>query len=73
MPVSFMAILGLSFSVIAAAMAFLITYHEYRQYFINKKTALKNALRDSAVSFAIFCIIAIAIGLVLINLNIIIQ
>ena len=47
-------IVALIFSLIAAVMAFLIVYDEYRHHYEEGKTPLKMGLRAALVTFILF-------------------
>lgn len=47
-------VLALIFSPIAAAMAFLNTYQEYRRHFPERRKALKVATETAIVTFVLF-------------------
>jgi len=61
--------IGLVFSPIAAAMAFLITYGEYSRHYTDKKIPLKFAIEAAIMTFIIFAVISFLIGLVFGNMN----
>ncbi len=58
-------ILGLLFSPIAAAMAFLITYGEFRHHFPDKRRAVRAGLGTAGVAFLIFFLLSFAAVLAL--------
>lgn len=57
------AMIGMAFSPIAAAMAFLITYEEYRRHSLEKGWALKAALQTAVLTLVFFVGLAVGIGL----------
>ncbi len=59
---SIVLLLGLVFSPLAAAAAFLITYDEYIHHYPDKKEPLKLALQAALFTFAVFVIISLVIG-----------
>jgi hypothetical protein len=61
----FVITIGLVFGLVAALMAFLITYGEYSRHFMAKSRALKISLETAFVMLAVFIIIAIITGFVL--------
>jgi H+/Cl- antiporter ClcA len=61
-------VIGLVFSPIAAAMAFLITYGEYSRHYTDKKMPSKLALEAAIMTFIIFGAISFLIGLVFGNI-----
>lgn len=65
MTLTFFIIIGVVFGFVAATMAFLTTYGEYsRHHFMAKTLTLKMSLEIAFVIFAVFVIVAIAIGFV---------
>ncbi|MGA9047594.1 MAG: hypothetical protein WB588_01220 [Dehalococcoidia bacterium] len=55
--------IGASFSLIAAIMAYLISYLEYEKHFIdNKGKAKLMSLQSAAIIFALFIVISIVIA-----------
>jgi hypothetical protein len=65
MTFTFLVMIGLVFGLVAALMAFLITYGEYSRHFMAKGRALKISIETASVIFAVFFIIAIIAGFVL--------
>jgi hypothetical protein len=65
MTFTFLVIIGLVFSSVAALMAFLVTYGEYSRHFMAKTRALKISIETASVIFAVFFIITIIAGFVL--------
>ena len=55
-------VIGLFFSPIAGAMAFLIFYNEYLHHYPNKKQPLKIALEAAFITFILFFILSIIGG-----------
>ena len=60
--------IGLVFSPIAAVMAFLITYGEYSHHYSDKKKPLRFAIEAAIMTFVIFGVISLVIGLFIGNL-----
>jgi hypothetical protein len=58
-------VLSLIFSPLAAVMAFLITYDEYRKHSPDRRPALRAAWRTAALTFAVFLSLSIAAVLVI--------
>ncbi len=55
-----LVIMGAAFSLIAAIMAFLISYTEYEKHFIdNKGKAMLMSLEAAAVIFALFMVVTV--------------
>ena len=64
MNINFISILiGLIFSPIAAAMAFLITYEEYSHHYTDKKKSLKVAFEAAIFTLIIFGILPLLVSL----------
>ena len=57
------AILGLVFGGLAAACAFFISYHEYKNNWNFRGSAAVMALRSALVAFVFFLVAAVALGL----------
>ena len=57
--------IGLLFSALAAAAAFLITYGEYTRHYTDKKKPLKIAIETAVFTLAIFGIISLAMSVLL--------
>jgi len=55
-------IIGLTFSPIAAIMAFLIAYNEYQHHYSTKIKPRKMALEVAIVTFVFFLVLSIIIG-----------
>ena len=55
-------IIGLTFSPIAAIMAFLITYNEYRRHYSTETKPRKMALEVAIVTFVFFLALSVVIG-----------
>ena len=55
--------IGLVFSPIAAAAAFLITYGEYTHHYPDKKIPLKLATEAAIMAFIVFAVISLFVGL----------
>jgi hypothetical protein len=58
------AVLGLTFGGLAAACAFFISYHEYKNNWNFRGSPAKMALRSALVAFAFFFAAAIALAFV---------
>ena len=58
------ALLGAIFGFLAAACAFFISYHEYKNNWNFRGSAAMMALRSAGVAFAFFFIAAIVLGIV---------
>lgn len=58
-------LIGAIFSPLAGAMAFLITYEEYKHHYIDKKEPIRASLRASAFAFLVFMLISLLIGFTL--------
>jgi len=56
------AVLGAVFGLLAAACAFFISYHEYKNNWNFRGSPAMMALRSAAVAFAFFFIAALALG-----------
>jgi hypothetical protein len=56
------AVLGIVFGLLAAACAFFISYHEYKNNWNFRGSPAAMALRSAAVAFAFFFVAAIALG-----------
>lgn len=54
---------GLIFSPLAAAMAFLITYEEYRRHYPDRAPALRHATHIALVTLAAFLALSMIAGL----------
>jgi hypothetical protein len=57
------AVLGAVFGTLAAACAFFISYHEYKNNWNFRGSAAMMALRSAAVAFAFFFAAAIVLGI----------
>jgi hypothetical protein len=55
--------IGLPFSSMAGAMAFLITYHEYRRHYPDERPARSAAIRVGLVTTLSFLALSVAAGL----------
>ena len=62
MEITIYMVIGLFFSPIAGAMAFLIFYNEYLHHYPNKKQPLKIALEAAFITFILFFILSIIGG-----------
>jgi hypothetical protein len=58
-------IIGLIFSPIAAIMAFIITYEEYKRHYTAKQKPFRIALNSAIVTFIVFMLISILGGILL--------
>jgi len=61
-------LIGIIFAPLAAAMAFIITYGEYTHHYSDKKMPLKLATEAAIMTFIVFGIISLVIGLVIGNM-----
>jgi hypothetical protein len=52
-------VLSLIFSPLAATMAFLITYDEYRKHFPDRGPALQAGFEAAALTFAVFLLLSV--------------
>jgi hypothetical protein len=64
-PVNLITGIGLLFSPIPAAMAFLITYDELRHHPLGKGLVLRRSLEAAGVTFGFFVLFAVALGALL--------
>jgi len=55
--------LGTVFALLASAMAFLISWHEYSRHFRGRTKAVRLALRTAVVAFLFFAVLSILAGL----------
>jgi len=58
-------IIGLIFSPIAAIMAFIITYEEYRRHYTEKQKPFRIAINSAIVTFIVFMGMTILGGILL--------
>ncbi len=56
------AVLGVTFGLLAAACAYVISYAEYKRNWSFRGSAAKMALRSALVAFAFFFLAALALG-----------
>jgi|GEM_PF-337418 hypothetical protein len=56
-------VIGATFSLIAAAMAFLITYSQSRKFYRDKKQVRNAALQSALFMFILFMVISLVIAL----------
>jgi len=56
-------IIGMVFSPIAAIMAFIITYEEYRRHYNEKQKPFRIALNSAIVTFIVFMLISVLGGI----------
>jgi len=59
--------LGAVLSLIAAVMAFLITYEEYRKHFIDKRRILVMSLQSAAMIMIFFIVVTLIVAYVFSN------
>jgi hypothetical protein len=57
------------FSLIAAAMAYLITYDEYRHHFPERRRAVSEAIRTAAVTLLFFLTVGVVLSPLLLRLT----
>jgi len=57
-------LIGIIFAPLAAAMAFIITYGEYTHHYSDRKMPLKLATEAAILSFIVFGLISLVVGLV---------
>jgi hypothetical protein len=62
-PMSALAVVGVMFGALAAAMAFTITFSEYQKHGLGLARVLREALLAAALAFAIFAAAPLALGL----------
>ena len=55
-------------SLLAAIMAFLITYEEYKHHYPDKRQICKAALKTAAFTFVFFLVIGVLLAVILPNL-----
>jgi uncharacterized BrkB/YihY/UPF0761 family membrane protein len=60
--------IGLLFSPLASAMAFLITYSEYLHHYPDKKKPTKLAIQAALMTFAFFIVLSLAFGFLVENI-----
>jgi len=65
MTLRFFALLGGVFGVLAAMMAYLITFGEYTHHFPDTRMPRKLALETAVVTFAVFMLLALVAGVFL--------
>ncbi|HET6401562.1 MAG TPA: hypothetical protein VFH95_09205 [Candidatus Kapabacteria bacterium] len=58
-------IIGLLFSPLAAAAAFLISYSEYSRHYVHKRPAIMMSLRTALMAFVFFMALALIAGYVI--------
>jgi len=61
-------LIGIIFAPLAAATAFIITYCEYTHHYSDRKMPLKLATEAAIMTFIVFGIISLVIGLVIGNM-----
>lgn len=54
-------IISLTFSLIGAVMAFLITYEEYAHHYADKKRPFRHAMQTAIFTFIVFFILAVLV------------
>lgn len=64
MQFKFFLLLGIGLGILAAAMAYLITYEEYRHHFQGRRVHVES-LKSAIVTLIFFVILAVAIGFAL--------
>lgn len=57
--------LGVVTGVVAGAMAYLITYDEYRKHFLDGRAAIRQSLQTALMAAAFFFVLSLAAGYVL--------
>lgn len=50
------------FCLLASLMAFLITYNEYAQHYVEKQTPLRIALEAAIFTFCVFLVLSLIVG-----------
>ena len=58
-------VIGIVFGFIAALMAFVITWHEYKKHKFTGKRLFKEAFQSAIFTFAVFLILSFIIGFIL--------
>ncbi len=53
------------FCLFASLMAFLITYNEYAQHYVEKQTPRKMALEAAVFTFCVFLLLSLVVGFLL--------
>ena len=61
-------VIGLIFSPLASAMAFLITYGEYVHHYPDKRQPVKLAIQAALVTLIFFIVLSLVIGFLLENI-----
>jgi hypothetical protein len=56
------AVIGLIFSPLAGAMAFVITYEEYSHHHLQRRVVLGRSLEAALVTTVFFCVLSLALG-----------
>ena len=67
--ISLMLLIGLVFGFLAGAMAFLITYEEYRHHRFGRRELLRRSTHAALATMIFFLAVAIVLGLVLPSLG----
>jgi ABC-type spermidine/putrescine transport system permease subunit I len=62
-------VLWLPFSLLAAVMAYLITYEEYRRHFPERRRAVLESLRMAAMTLLFFLVAGLAVSPLLARLG----
>jgi len=57
--------IAVTFSLLAAVMAFLITYEEYRHHYLDKQTVLKTALNAAGFTLVVFLALGLLLSVIL--------
>ena len=61
----FSIVIGIVFGLLAALMAFVITWHEYEKHKFTVKRLFKEAFQSAIFTFAVFLILSFIIGFIL--------
>ena len=61
----FIFLISLIFSLLAALMAFLITYDEFRHHYPNRGPAIRAGLQMAVMTLLVFLVLALIVSLVL--------
>ncbi len=57
--------LGVIFGCVAAAMAYLISYNEYRHHFVEETKIRRNSLETALIAFAFFFGLSLILSIIL--------
>jgi H+/Cl- antiporter ClcA len=63
----FSIVIGIVFGLLAALMAFVITWHEYEKHKFTGKRIFKEAFQSAIFTFAIFLLLSILTGFFLVR------